>query len=250
MRRWSVGARGQAPAQVEANSWIVALGLGLERLDESDGIERLACEVLQNGTVIVRDISNGNSYVVQPFGVEHDGDAHDEQTDDFGDEPIEVTGEADRSILIAEAMDIDSACQAALESARQMVASESGSVLLLTDDTLVFSASFGPKSEEVEMLTIPAGYGIAGYAMGKQRIVILQSAKDDARHFRGVDEAVSGETRALAAFPIIHEGAVLGAIELLNLPEGSRFSRAAVHHVHVVTQRLASRIAALRALGQ
>lgn len=243
MRRWSVGARGQAPVQIEANSWLVALGLGLERLDEADGIERLACEVLQNGTVIVRDISNGNSYVVQPFGVEQEAD------DDFGDEPIEVTGEADRSVLIGEAMDIDSACQAALDSARQMVQSDSGSVLLLNGESLTFAASFGPKSDEVEMLTIPAGQGIAGYAMSKQRIVVLQSAKDDARHFRGVDEAVSGETRALAAFPIIHEGAVLGAIELLNLPEGARFSRAAVHHVRVVTQRLASRIAALRALG-
>lgn len=244
MRRWSVGARGQAPVQIEANSWLVALGLGLERLDEADGIERLACEVLQNGTVIVRDISNGNSFVVQPFGVEA------EPSDDFGDEPIEVTGEVDRSVLIAEAGTIDAACQAALDSARQMVTCESGAVLLLSGEALVFAASFGPKSDEVERLTIPVGQGIAGYAMQRRRIVILQSAREDARHFGAVDEAVEGETRALAAFPIVHEGAVLGAIELLNLPERARFSRAAVHHVYVVTQRLAARIAALRALGQ
>jgi GAF domain-containing protein len=242
MRRWSVGARGQPPVQIEANSWLVALGLGLERLDESDGIERLACEVLQNGTVIVRDISNGNSYVVQPFGVE-------EQSEDFGDDVIEVTGEADRSVLIGEATDIDGACRVALESARQMVTSESGAVLLIDGDSLTFATAFGPKSDDLEDVTIPLGQGIAGYAMQKQRIVIVHSAREDARHFSGVDAAVEGETRALAAFPIIHEGAVLGAIELLNLPEGARFSRAAVHHVHMVTQRLAARIAALRALG-
>ncbi len=248
MRRWSIGARGQAPVQVEANSWLVALGLGLERLDEADGIERLACEVLQNGTVIVRDISNGNSFVVQPLGVEV-AEEDDVTDDDFGSEPIEVTGEADRSVLIAEANTIDGACEAAMDSARQMVGCESGAVLLLSGDVLEFSASFGPKSDEVKMLTVPAGQGIAGYAMAKRRIVILQSARDDVRHFPGVDEAVEGETRALAAFPILHDGVVLGAIELLNLPEGARFSRAAVHQVHVVSQRLGSRIAALRALG-
>jgi GAF domain-containing protein len=74
VRAWSVTARGissggptpgLASVQVKGRNWIVALGRGLHELGRDEALQRLACEVLANGTVIARDITTGVGYVVQ-----------------------------------------------------------------------------------------------------------------------------------------------------------------------------------------
>lgn len=65
VRAWSVTARGQASVKVRGRNWIVALGRGLDELGRADALQRLACEVLPNGTVIARDIASGAGFVVQ-----------------------------------------------------------------------------------------------------------------------------------------------------------------------------------------
>lgn len=56
---------GGAPVEVEAPNWLVALGVGLDQLGSVTSIDRLACEVLQNGKVIARDVRTGTGFVVQ-----------------------------------------------------------------------------------------------------------------------------------------------------------------------------------------
>lgn len=63
---FTVMTRGKAPVTVEAGNWIVAMGLGIERLHGSAAIERLACEMLPNGTIIARDVQSGAGFVVKP----------------------------------------------------------------------------------------------------------------------------------------------------------------------------------------
>lgn len=68
MRRFFVSVRGGTPSNVIAANWLSALGDGLEQLGIVGDIDRLACEVLPNGTVIARDVRTGAGYVVQPAG--------------------------------------------------------------------------------------------------------------------------------------------------------------------------------------
>jgi len=68
VRRFFVSVRGGAPSNVLAANWLSALGDGLEQLGIVGDIDRLACEVLPNGTVIARDVRTGAGYVVQPAG--------------------------------------------------------------------------------------------------------------------------------------------------------------------------------------
>ncbi|MFT4978268.1 MAG: hypothetical protein ACI8S6_004176 [Myxococcota bacterium] len=56
---------GEAPVEVEAPNWLVALGIGLDALGEVTSIDRLACEVLANGKVIARDVRTGTGFIVQ-----------------------------------------------------------------------------------------------------------------------------------------------------------------------------------------
>ncbi len=66
---WVVEAPSLPPVQVSARNWIVALGIGLQRLGVEPDINRLACELLQNGSAIAHDTENGVRYVVRPATV-------------------------------------------------------------------------------------------------------------------------------------------------------------------------------------
>lgn len=239
MQRWSVGARGRPPVEVEARTWLVALGLGLERLDVGHNLTRLACEVLPNGTVIARDIASGGSFVCQPL--EREDEIHRELTEEL----IELSGESDPALMIGEASDVHTACRLALDSLRGHSDAESGAVLLAAGDHLRFTHAFGARAHELLPLDVPLGEGIAGHAMRHRRIVVLANTVDDPRHFSGVDQVLGADTRALAAFPVAHGAALYGVIELVNLPEGKRFTRAMVHHAHVVARQLGARLAFL-----
>lgn len=70
-----VSARGGASASVDAPNWLAALGVGLDQLGTVAAIDRLACEVLMNGTVLVRDARTGEGYVVRPLQAASESDA-------------------------------------------------------------------------------------------------------------------------------------------------------------------------------
>lgn len=66
--RYVVSVRGGGSASVDAPNWLAALGFGLDQFGDVGAIDRLACEVLVNGTVLARDARTGRGYVVRPLG--------------------------------------------------------------------------------------------------------------------------------------------------------------------------------------
>lgn len=53
-------------AEVRAENWLVALGLALEENGSLPSVHQIACERLENGSIIVNDIQNRRRYRVQP----------------------------------------------------------------------------------------------------------------------------------------------------------------------------------------
>jgi GAF domain-containing protein len=66
--QYVVSVRGGGSASVDAPNWLAALGIGLDQFGDVGAIDRLACEVLVNGTVLARDARTGLGYVVRPIG--------------------------------------------------------------------------------------------------------------------------------------------------------------------------------------
>ncbi len=240
MRSYSVAARGLVPVEVQASNWITALGLGLDRLGRAGDIERLACEVLPNGTVIARDISTGMGYVVQLAVDEARATTEAAQIDDV----IEVEGSTgDPTSTIEDADDEVVACEASLQAARALAPAACGSVILDEGGHLSFVSCFGPGAEKLAGVRLPLGTGVAGYAMQKRRSVVLGNAHEDPRHFGEVDKITGVRTREMACIPIMDENQVFGVLELLNLPEGRRFTREDVHNLQGVANALGRRLA-------
>jgi sigma-B regulation protein RsbU (phosphoserine phosphatase) len=89
---------------------------------------------------------------------------------------------------------------------------------------------------------LPAGTGVAGYAMEKRKTVVLGSAHDDPRHCGEVDALTGYLTREIAVVPLLHDDRVLGVYELMNLPSGRRFQDADLEVIRALAEGLAMRL--------
>lgn len=237
--RFSVGSRGQPSRDVEAENWIVALGRALEADGGIAGIGRLGCEVLGNGSVIVRDAATGAGWVVHP---EHASEAVDVAGEEFAlgehAEPEAVS----RYQAILDAEDAAAACAAALDLGREVVGAEGGAVWRVVDGGMCVLAAAGPRGAKLAGLVFPTGVGIAADVVRTGHIVLLADASADPRHFAEPDRVIGAACRELLCVPVWRGNLVIGAIELCDLAEGCRFSRAGVHELRAVAEVLASRL--------
>lgn len=269
MSLFQVSIRGETAATVEAVNWITALGLGLDRLGVGHPIDRLACEVLANGTVIARDARSGHAFLVQPVGANGAGrpNPEDEDTQVFvmeaeGDDPSEevdlgvfMSGDEEDTELHSERVNVALvarvrsapstalAWQAALEAAQELVPSESGAALRVEPDgQLRFVGASGPHGKKVAAMAIPGGAGIAGFCVERAAALLVRNPYRDPRFFPEVDRATGYSTRAVLCVPVMGTNGVLGCLELLNPPEMQSFSRAHLATLESVAAALAARL--------
>lgn len=246
MRSYSVSARGLATVQVRGHNWIQALGSGLAQLGRDKDVMRLACEVLQNGTVIARDITSGTGWIVQE--VEEAPVAEPEEVDEIELLPLEAIdglGEEELPDPVAGILDADTprtAAQLALSVAKELVPAESGAVILEEHGYLRFSAVAGPAARKLVGVRLPLGTGVAGFAMEKRRTVVLADAHEDPRHCGEVDALTGYQTRGIAVVPILRGDRVLGVLELMNLDGGRRFGSPEVDLLERIASTLAERL--------
>lgn len=220
---------------------MAALGEGLQELHHISAIERLACEVLPNGTVIARDVKSGIGYIVQ--SVEEPAEELEAQAI----EPLSDAPAPAAAVGLLEAIrDADSATSAAslaLTLVREQVPGESGAVILADRGYMRFVSVVGPHARRLIGVRLPMGTGVAGFSMEKQRTVVLDDAQTDARHCGEVDALTGYTTEQIAVVPVQVNQRCFGVIELMNLPRGERFDRVRVEAIRGVADALAERLA-------
>ena len=261
-----VSARGGKPAAVEAPNWLSALGAGLEELDAVAAIDRLACEVLPNGTVLIRDVRSGQGFVVQPS--EASGDALDEDTGELLLMPADTEGTTGEAMLPQETTQLlledplagrpsalldallqrieatssaDEAWQVAMSGARSLIPSESAAALARDwDDTLRFVHALGPRAGRLVGKRLAAGQGIAGFCVQRQVSLVLQEPHQDPRFYEAIDRMTGYRTANLLAAPVCFEGSVFGCLEVLNAPEA--FTRSHLEILSTIADSLAEQL--------
>lgn len=116
----------------------------------------------------------------------------------------------------------DDLVEKTLTTALDVVGAESGSILLADPDSeeLVFRHSIG-SSPVKSGTTIPWDKGIAGavFHLGKPKVI--HDAKQDDRHYEGIDVLTDHITRDMIALPLKRwEGQPIGVLEVMNKLEG------------------------------
>jgi len=115
----------------------------------------------------------------------------------------------------------------AMEAAIQLMKAEVGSLLLFDEekDLLYFEVVLGDREEEIKLLNLNAGEGIAGWVAQEGKPLIVNHPEKDPRFFRGVDERTEFKTRNLICVPVKIKGKVIGVLEAINKKEGEDFDR-------------------------
>ena len=264
MPRFQVSTRGRPPVDVDAGNWLTALGLGLDQLGAVDALDRLACEVLPNGTVIARDARSGMGFVVLPVREAPPPDPDDEPTDlqeadsaalafamAEGVEPYEEEDTADLNLrlvgtLIASLADAPGTLEAwvrALDIAQELIPAESGAALRVEPDgRLLFVAATGPKAADVQGVRLDKGTGFVGFCVRRGVGLSVSRPQNDPRFYGEMDRATGYATESVLCVPVRGAGgSVLGCLELLNAP--AAFTRADQDRAGEVAAALSARLA-------
>ncbi len=252
MNRFRISSRVHGSVDIDAPNWLAALGEGLASLGVHGVLDRIACEALPNGQILVRDVRTGQAFAVQTLEEGIDTPDHTEDEDDLALPPDEETvdladlGVASLTDEIEEihrsATDADAIGQT-VGALRALVPSLGNSVLLLrSDDTLAFAAVTGPGAERLQNVSFPADTGVAGFCVRRLVSVALKDAYADPRFFKEVDTVTGVRTRTLLCVPIAYEGRVFGCLEAVNAESGA-FSAESMADASILADALAQRLA-------
>ena len=90
---------------------------------------------------------------------------------------------------------------------------------------LTIVAARGRVSEKILGLKLPPGKGIAGACLLDRRTIAVSDVSRDPRHAAQLAQALGFETRSVLATPVLHDGAALGVLEVINKAGADEFPR-------------------------
>lgn len=100
---------------------------------------------------------------------------------------------------------------------------EASSIFVVDEPSgdLVLRYATGEVGDEIVGLRLPAGKGIVGWVVKYSEDLIVPYPGMDTRFFEGVDESTGFSTHSILCTPILADGRVIGALEVLNKIEGT-----------------------------
>lgn len=238
-------------------NWLAGLGEGLGKLGVLDQIERIACEVLPNGTILVRDARRGLGYVVQPVTATADLEIIDEASasEAYGDSTEERpfpmldddASQSDRLAAHVAAIKAlprkGDAMRQSLERLLTVVHAESAAVLLIDGPRLRFEVVHGPNALRLEGMSVPIETGFAGFALQRKTMLIVGNPHGDKRFNPTVDTVTGAHTRNLLVVPLIDGEVPVGVMELVNSAAPSGFQEEDLAPSAMIAEALAERLA-------
>jgi len=105
-----------------------------------------------------------------------------------------------------------------LEKARELIRTESASVMLYIEDTndLEFKVVLGPKATKVKPFRLPMGQGISGWVAQNRKPILIPDAYEDPRFDPSFDKRSGYRTRSILCVPMLHKKKLIGVMTVLN----------------------------------
>jgi hypothetical protein len=242
--------------RVDAAHWLAALKAGLERFGLPAPPAHVLCDIKPDGSVHVTDPDSGRVFRIHELGAagpeaEPVEEPAVEHPSSVAERIVVVPGPAappparigrlhspvggganlaelfDEVAPLAAAPDRCAALTLALDLALRFTDAEAGSAFVLEPDTgdLLFEVARGPRAAEVLRLGmhIPMGLGLVGFCAQERVCVAVSDAEHHPRYFRGIAEAVGYESHSVLCAPMLLEGELFGALQVINRRGGVPF---------------------------
>jgi len=124
------------------------------------------------------------------------------------------------NFLAASTFDINRILRYTMDMIGVMMHVEAGSLVLLEKDELVFKVALNSDVNVLRKFRLKLGQGIIGYAAARGEPVIVHDVNSSPHFYAEIDKETGLETRSVLCVPMISQGKVVGAIEVLNKVEG------------------------------
>ncbi len=113
----------------------------------------------------------------------------------------------------------------AMEAATQLMKAEAGSLLLTNEgkNQLYFEVALGDREEDIKMITLNLGEGIAGRVAQSGKPLIVNHPEKDPHFLQEVDQRTEFKTRNLICVPVKIKEKVIGVLEAINKKEKKDF---------------------------
>lgn len=160
----------------------------------------------------------------------------------------EVTALNQIGTLLASPGELLDTLDAIIRRVRALFQVEAASLMLVEDGRLHFKVASGTHIDEIKPFTLEMGQGIAGWVVQHNQTLLVNSVATDPRHYPGIDQTISFDTRSLIAAPLriakrVDTGQpgseserVIGVLEIINRLDGRPFT----HSDEVLIEFIAS----------
>jgi signal transduction histidine kinase len=131
---------------------------------------------------------------------------------------LDVLYEVERAVTSTEAE--TDLLERILGKAIAVLRAGAGSILLLeeekADDALYFRSAKGHNSDQLISMSLKPGQGIAGHVAETGHVINVAHAEDSQHYDRSFAKKLNVQIDAVLCVPIVGEGEIIGALELLN----------------------------------
>ncbi len=133
--------------------------------------------------------------------------------------------------MLNSTLDLAQLLETIIQTAADLLSTQAASILLMDERTgeLFFAASTGSSREELREIKVPLEGSIAGAIFSTGEPIIVGDVTSDARHYTGVDQSISFQTRSLLGAPLQVRTRCIGVLEALNKLDGQPFEESDVH---------------------
>ena len=126
------------------------------------------------------------------------------------------------SALVNSTLDTGEIRKRAIEAATCLVNAETGSLLLVDQETgeLFFEVALGEKGNALKEIRLARGQGIAGWVAEQGESIIIHDVLSDPRFFSGADSKSTFRTRNMICVPVKTKNRVVGVLQAINKKTG------------------------------
>lgn len=124
---------------------------------------------------------------------------------------------------------------------REVMRVEACSLALLTEDEsfLRFEAAVGGKPEEIRRVVLEMGEGLVGWVAEHRQPAIVNDVSQDTRFSPRADIITGFHTVALLCVPVMTRERLVGAMEVLNKTDGTKFTNRDVSFLSAIASQAA-----------
>ena len=150
-------------------------------------------------------------------------------------------GLLDACTLLNATLNLDKLLDLIMRIAKEVMYAEASSLMLLDEEKqeLKFEVAHGEKGEQVKVIRLKMGEGIAGWVAQTGETLLIPDVSKDPRFYKKADEQTKFTTRCMICAPLKTKEKIIGVVEVINKRDDQIFNEEDVELIEAFANQAA-----------